>query len=67
MAKYKAGKKVLIPATIREVIETESGTKYRMLEDFWDPIDENSIKDDPEAEILAANQSFLKQLTERRW
>lgn len=64
-AKYKPGKKVLIPATIREVVETESGPKYRIEEDFWSGVDEKSIIDDPKAEILAANQTFLKELTNR--
>lgn len=66
MAKYKPGKKVLIPATIREIVETERGPKYKIDEDFWEGIDENSIVDDPRAEILSANQTFLKELT-KRW
>lgn len=66
MAKYKPGKKVLIPATIREIVETESGPKYKIDEDFWEGIDENSIVDDPRAEILSANQTFLRELT-KRW
>lgn len=66
MAKYKPGKKVLIPATIREIVETERGPKYKIDEDFWEGIDENSIVDDPRAEILSANQTFLRELT-KRW
>ena len=65
MAKYKPGKKVLIPATIREIVETERGPKYKIDEDFWEGIDENSIVDDPRAEILSANQTFLRELTQR--
>lgn len=65
MAKYKPGKKVLIPATIKEIVETESGPKYKIDEDFWEGIDENSIVDDPRAEILSANQTFLRELTQR--
>lgn len=66
MAKYKPGKKVLIPATIKEIVETERGPKYKIDEDFWEGIDENSIVDDPRAEILSANQTFLRELT-KRW
>lgn len=65
MAKYKPGKKVLIPATIREIVETQSGPRYRIDEDYWQGIDEASIVDDPRAEILSANQTFLKELTQR--
>lgn len=65
MAKYRPGKKVLIPATIKEIVETESGPKYKIDEDFWEGIDENSIVDDPRAEILSANQTFLRELTQR--
>ena len=66
MAKYKPGKKVLIAATIKEIVETKSGPKYRIDEDFWEGIEEASIIDDPRAEILSANQTFLKELT-KRW
>lgn len=66
MAKFKPGKKVLIPATIREVVETASGPKYKIEEDFWEGVEENSIIDDPRAESLAANQNFIRELT-KRW
>lgn len=65
MAKYKPGKKVLIPVTIREVVETERGPKYKIDDDFWDGIDEASIIDDPRAEILSANHTFIRELTSR--
>ncbi len=65
MAKFKPGEKVLIPVTIREVVETASGPMYRIEEDYWEGVEEKSIIKDPQAEILAANQNFIRELTDR--
>lgn len=63
--RYNTGDAVLIPATIRSAEEINGQIVYKVDAEIWEGFPENTIVENPNAEIQRAMQEFTRQVTEQ--